>query len=341
MIDFTLPDFLKASIIVYCIRQVDDPDDPVSFEEQRVISFNLTNLGATNNEKLKTVTLFMDEFIEEISYITGYGIKKATVSTYHNQKNIHVFKREYDQFPPLHNHDIFMNTVEIILLTHNHCLIFPYSHKNTRFPLTQKVRYGHRLDYTSEPEIVQRFVSKFHEGGHITLYNNIQDILNFHRRETIRCLYMGFLPQSRQSPRPFVGGTRAYQKKVKKARLQKRQEEIRQQRIEGKSPAEKIYVIEMDQNRFKIGRSQRPKSRLRSLQTSNPHKLILLHTFPADSGKEAEEKLHRAFHTYRLEGEWFQFNLAQQQVLCTIREYKNGRFLAESEHEYIQILNSL
>ena len=66
-----------------------------------------------------------------------------------------------------------------------------------------------------------------------------------------------------------------------------------------------IYFIQQGNNGpIKIGKSNDPKKRLRSLQTASPHELCLLKTLPENFIKESE--IHEKFKEYRIEGEWFE-----------------------------------
>jgi hypothetical protein len=49
---------------------------------------------------------------------------------------------------------------------------------------------------------------------------------------------------------------------------------------------------------YKIGKSDDPGSRLRSLQTASPHTLKLAHIFKADNASAAEESLHEVLHPH-------------------------------------------
>lgn len=89
-------------------------------------------------------------------------------------------------------------------------------------------------------------------------------------------------------------------------------ERILESNMDGVSPyvptgiAERLYVIGDTEGRFiKIGIAKEPASRLASLQTGCPHKLILLAVFNIPNLK-AEKKLHEALSPYRLQGEWFE-----------------------------------
>ena len=68
-----------------------------------------------------------------------------------------------------------------------------------------------------------------------------------------------------------------------------------------------LYFIKCNKY-VKIGISQRPLSRLHSIQVGNPYKcrIILLLKFPSKrEAIEAEETLHQTFHDINKRGEWF------------------------------------
>lgn len=65
-----------------------------------------------------------------------------------------------------------------------------------------------------------------------------------------------------------------------------------------------VYFIQRgSEGPVKIGFSKNPKGRLSSLQTGIPERLHLLGVLPG--GKEEEQRLHRYFAAYCIQGEWF------------------------------------
>jgi len=60
-------------------------------------------------------------------------------------------------------------------------------------------------------------------------------------------------------------------------------------------------------NTVKIGISVDPKARIKSLQVSSPHPIVLLAT--QDGGRKVEQELHQQFKDDHILGEWF--NLSQ------------------------------
>lgn len=65
-----------------------------------------------------------------------------------------------------------------------------------------------------------------------------------------------------------------------------------------------IYIIRGNADRFKIGFSVDPISRLGTLQISNPDRLILEGTIPGT--QEQERQLHLMLDPWRVRGEWFE-----------------------------------
>ena len=85
-------------------------------------------------------------------------------------------------------------------------------------------------------------------------------------------------------------------------------------RLEQKEPHSQgyVYLIHMEGTPFcKIGMSLDPQIRLRTLQTGNPHSLLLIRTQAVQDMRSAEASLHRQFETQRVPNlnvrEWFDF----------------------------------
>jgi hypothetical protein len=65
-----------------------------------------------------------------------------------------------------------------------------------------------------------------------------------------------------------------------------------------------VYFIATQTDRLvKIGYSRNPKTRIKTLQTSNPKKLLLIGVL--EGCKKVEKFLHIKFYKYRIDGEWF------------------------------------
>ncbi|MBA2705837.1 MAG: GIY-YIG nuclease family protein [Blastocatellia bacterium] len=66
-----------------------------------------------------------------------------------------------------------------------------------------------------------------------------------------------------------------------------------------------VYLIRNPAGLVKIGRSQNPNIRLRSLMTGSVDKLELLHTIECQHPHAIERALHRTYSGKRVRGEWF------------------------------------
>ncbi len=71
------------------------------------------------------------------------------------------------------------------------------------------------------------------------------------------------------------------------------------------------FIFNIDSKAIKIGMAKNAEKRLKSMQTSNPITLELLHTIQLDSVEDAlklEYVLHQRFSHLRMNGEWFEAN---------------------------------
>lgn len=73
-----------------------------------------------------------------------------------------------------------------------------------------------------------------------------------------------------------------------------------------------VYLVQMEGTAFyKIGMSLEPHLRLRTLQTGNPHTLLLRSTQAVKDMRKMETKLHQRFEAQRVRNmtarEWFEF----------------------------------
>lgn len=71
----------------------------------------------------------------------------------------------------------------------------------------------------------------------------------------------------------------------------------------GLRSAARVYFVQSMTGEIKIGMATNIKSRLKSLQTANPSKLVLL--AHVHGGPPQERAYHRQFAAHRLHGEWF------------------------------------
>lgn len=66
-----------------------------------------------------------------------------------------------------------------------------------------------------------------------------------------------------------------------------------------------IYIIQDENNHVKIGHSNNPESRLKTLQCGTKSKLYLLKTIPSSNAMRHELCLHNLYKKYHIHGEWF------------------------------------
>lgn len=88
-----------------------------------------------------------------------------------------------------------------------------------------------------------------------------------------------------------------------------------------------IYVIQSG-DCIKIGKTKDQTSlnkRIKSLQTANPKKLILLRSYETEKVSLTEKGLHDRFRKFRLEGEWFRkFNVSWiDSIMQDFKEWNN------------------
>lgn len=82
-----------------------------------------------------------------------------------------------------------------------------------------------------------------------------------------------------------------------------------------------IYLIESEETKkLKIGYTNDPQQRCKSLQTGNSEKLNLIYQIPVPEKKarNIEKKLHHELSIYRVRGEWFKM---EKQKAISLMEY--------------------
>jgi hypothetical protein len=71
------------------------------------------------------------------------------------------------------------------------------------------------------------------------------------------------------------------------------------------------FILDPVSCAVKIGKADNIKTRLSDLQTGNPNPLSVIHSIRYESSEQAfrmEKKLHRTYHKFRKEGEWFHYD---------------------------------
>ncbi len=86
----------------------------------------------------------------------------------------------------------------------------------------------------------------------------------------------------------------------------------------------KVYFIQNLYNgNIKIGKSNNPKKRLKSLQTANSNKLSLVATI--SESYISENEVHKMFSHFRLTGEWFSYS---EQIKDFIEKIRTASFIS-------------
>jgi len=86
-----------------------------------------------------------------------------------------------------------------------------------------------------------------------------------------------------------------------------------------------VYIMECGPY-YKIGMSKRPNKRCARLSTKPPFDIVLLHWFPADNARKAEQILHEDYAEYRKNGEWFELPRDGVKHLRQLGVYVCGQF---------------
>lgn len=103
----------------------------------------------------------------------------------------------------------------------------------------------------------------------------------------------------------------------------------------------KIYLISAhhtDGPYYKIGWTKRdPNKRLKELKTGNSQELSLIDVFESKWGPRIESNLHRHYHNFRCEGEWFKLETDQVSQFKEICQRNHDIFeLMASENSWFQ-----
>ena len=92
-------------------------------------------------------------------------------------------------------------------------------------------------------------------------------------------------------------------------------------KTEPNTPSAKVYLLS-DSRYQKIGISIDVKKRLDSIQGCNPLKVSVVATYnPANKASTLEKKLHKHFCKQRMQREWFDINLTEDEFIALCKEY--------------------
>jgi hypothetical protein len=341
-------DIFQISIGMYCSTALKDEGIEMTIQEKRQIRLFLQAFDTSDEQQLIQANRWLDELAEEIWHITGFGVYQATLTTHQHEKPLKLLKKSYE-YPPA-TRQAYLFSIEFVFSAGNQRFSLPYAYPTyAKFPRISvsvgRLRESlYRIDRTKSDglfatdPVFRRFVHRFENTGAFSVYFFKHQ--TYHHYQQLHGFYISALSKSRQSVRQK--GRQKVRKKIKAYQRQQEKTQAQIRKAQGK-PAipEKIYLIGTTDHQYKVGVSIHPKSRLRGLQTSHPQKLTLIHTFPAEPGKEAEDKLHRFFHQERLEGEWFLLTETQRQFIESITEYTDGKFLSQTTDQRLVKLNTL
>lgn len=128
---------------------------------------------------------------------------------------------------------------------------------------------------------------------------------------------------------PFVFNSELEKILLEERELKERKAELQRKEKENSKRISKgyIYVIKVG-CKYKIGKTINHKSRLNSLQTSNPDQIKIEAIFYGKKYEILELELHKMFSKKRLTGEWFQLNNEDLKLI--------SGFLIEKEMKIIE-----
>ena len=82
-----------------------------------------------------------------------------------------------------------------------------------------------------------------------------------------------------------------------------------------------VYLIKNSLGQVKIGVSENPERRKKSLQTGSPHKLTIVATRKSSHATQLEEALHNRWEEYHMRGEWF--DIPKDELNALVQRFKN------------------
>ena len=79
-----------------------------------------------------------------------------------------------------------------------------------------------------------------------------------------------------------------------------------------------VYLAAADNGTYKIGLSKEPLRRIEKLGVTLPYALEVAHLFPTDDMYTSENILHERFSDKRLDGEWFELDADDVELIKSI-----------------------
>lgn len=93
-----------------------------------------------------------------------------------------------------------------------------------------------------------------------------------------------------------------------------------------------IYVIRADTGHYKIGRTNNVPNRMRLFSVKLPFNFEIITYFACEDMYESESELHRFFAEHRTNGEWFNLNSEQVDLLRAVYESRGGIFIDKDDN---------
>lgn len=116
-------------------------------------------------------------------------------------------------------------------------------------------------------------------------------------------------------------------------RIQTRRQLQRRRGYTGPTQEGYVYLINMNNEFYKIGYASDVAQRFGSIQTSTPYKLELLHVIITENAPKLEDLLHQRYASKRGRGEWFRLDeedigtikgIVSPATIAHIREYEQA-----------------
>lgn len=85
-----------------------------------------------------------------------------------------------------------------------------------------------------------------------------------------------------------------------------------------------VYVVQADNNLYKIGKSKDPHTRIQSLGVRLPYELEVLVLIESTNYTQLEKELHKHFADKRKGGEWFELDENDLEYIKSLMEDSNG-----------------
>lgn len=100
------------------------------------------------------------------------------------------------------------------------------------------------------------------------------------------------------------------------------------------SETEYVYVIGHPHDYVKIGRSKKPRKRLKKIQTASPYTLWLIAQFPVNDAVAVEQALHDHFEDGHVRGEWYELGYSDYDDIADLSRMTDSNREFESIEDF-------